>query len=554
MRGALVLLGLVIYVAGWLVSGHFPPWAAFQQQWFTAFGLSLVALGAAWSRAPWRWPGPALWMLALAAVPLLQRMFGQIAFLSDAVLPALFIVGFALCMAVAANVSTGESERWPDSLMVALLAAAVASTGLALMQWVQFPNPAVPLDPLAPGGRPYANLAQPNHLATLLGLGIAASLYLFERHKLHRLVAGLIAAWLGFGLLMTQSRTGWLFLALLAGWWLAGRRYLRLRFGPLVVGLAVFAIGVWQWTRINQLVLLVDPTTTLDQRLNTSLRTTLWRAMIEAIGDAPWLGWGWNQVVFGHVAVAYQHDAGQRVFQNAHSIVLDLMLWMGIPLAVLVLSLAAYWLMGQVRRCSDGPRWSLLLAVGAIGVHALTEYPLDYTYFLLTLGLLVGTLHGSDPIGRTWMLPRHTFLVPWAVCVGLMFWIAVEYMKVEEAARQVRMVLSGVGVDKIPHAPPPEVWLLDGPRDYHRFVITAPHRGMSDEELKWMRNVAQRNPFPGSLIRYATAAGLNGRNDEAEQALRAVCHLHPPQRCDEARASWRAAQHQYSELQAIALP
>jgi O-antigen ligase len=554
MHGTLVLLGLVIYVAGWLVSGHFPPWPAFQQQWFSALGVSVMALGAARARGPWRWPAPTWAMFALASVPLVQRACGQIAFLSDAVLPALFIVAFALSIAVAANLQQDDPQQWPDALMVALLAAAVASTALALMQWLRFPAPVVPLDPLAPGGRPYANLAQPNHLATLLGLGMASNLYLFERRRLGALVAAAIATWLGFGLLMTQSRTGWLFLVLVAVWWFTGRRYLRLQFKPLAAGLAVFAIGVWQWTSLNQWLLLVDPSATLGDRMNTGLRASLWRAMFEAIGNSPWLGWGWNQVVFGHVTVAYQHDAGQRVFQNAHSIVLDLMLWMGIPLAAVVVSLAGYWLLRQLQRCNDGARWALLLAVGAIGVHALTEYPLDYAYFLLTLGLLVGTLQALEPAGRTWALSRATFLVPWACCVALMVWVGAEYMQVEEAARRVRLLMSGVGIDKVSHAPPPEVRLLDGPRDYHRFVITPIERGMTDEQVQWIRHVAWRNPFPGSMLRLALATALNGRGDEAARALQAICHLHPPNRCDEARASWQAMQQQYPELVVIPSP
>jgi O-antigen ligase len=553
MQGVLVLLGLAIYVGGWLASGHFPPWTAFQQQWFTALGISLVALGAAWRSGPWRWPGAALLMLALATVPLLQWLLGQIAFHSDAILPALFIVGFAMSIAAAANLVLRDPQQWPDTLMVALLTAAVASTALALLQWLRVQAPAIPMYPLPPGGRPYANLAQPNHLATLLGLGIAANLYLFERRRLGPLVSGLLAAVLGFGLLATQSRTGWLFLALLACWWFSGRRYLRLKPIPLGVGLTVFAIGVWQWASLNRLLLLVDPGTTLDERLSTGLRTTLWRVMIEAVGDSPWLGWGWNQGVLGQLAVAYEHDAGQRMFQNAHSIVLDLMLWMGIPSAAVLLSITGYWLLRQARRCSDGARWSLLLAVGAVGVHALTEYPLDYTYFLLTLGLLVGTLDGFEP-GRSVTLPRGYFLILWAACVGLLLWVAAEYMRVEESARQLRLVMSGVGVDKVPSAPPPDVRLLDGLREYHRFFATPVQPGMSDEQLDGMRRVAQRNPLPGSLLRLALALGLNGRAEEAARVLRAACHLHPAKRCDDVRESWRASQRVYPGLAEVSLP
>ena len=81
---------------------------------------------------------------------------------------------------------------------------------------------------------------------------------------------------------------------------------------------------------------------------------------------------------------------------------------MGIPLAAALLLLVAAWLLRQVRACHDGVHWSLLLAIGAIGVHALTEYPLDYAYFLLTLGLLAGTLEQRAPAPRMPTAPLWT--------------------------------------------------------------------------------------------------------------------------------------------------
>ena len=187
--------------------------------------------------------------------------------------------------------------------------------------------------------------------------------------------------------------------------------------GALDLGVGLlrgFAAVVVCWSAINHEFGLANPAT-LAERSNTGLRVRLWQAMFEAIGRSPWVGWGWNQVSLGHLAVAFEHDAGQRVFLNAHSIVLDLPMWMGIPLAAVVLVLAAAWLVRQLRVCHDGVRWSLLLAVAAIGLHALTEYPLDYAYFLLTLGLLVGTLEGLAPAARSLTAPRWSFIGPWAM-------------------------------------------------------------------------------------------------------------------------------------------
>jgi len=95
---------------------------------------------------------------------------------------------------------------------------------------------------------------------------------------------------------------------------------------------------------------------------------------------------------------------------------------------------------------------------------------------------------------------------------------------------------------------------LDGPREYHRFMITPARVDMSAEEVDWMRRVMQRNAYPPAMMRSALAAGLNGRPEEAAQTLRRLCHMHVELRCEEARASWSAAQQQFAVLRPIPAP
>ena len=139
---------------------------------------------------------------------------------------------------------------------------------------------------------------------------------------------------------------------------------------------------------------------------------------------------------------------------------LDLLLWMGIPLAAVVLVLGGGVVGAPGPRVQRRRSLEPAVAVGAIGVHALTEYPLDYAYFLLTLGLLSGRWRHCA--GRPMLdCAALTYLVPWAVATAMLVWVGVEYMKVEESARQVRMVLAGIGLEKRSYVPPPDTVLLD---------------------------------------------------------------------------------------------
>lgn len=556
VQGPLLLSGLIALAAGWLLSGHYPPWTSFQQQALAALGAALIALASACGGRSWRWPAPALAMVALAVVPLAQHAVGQVIFRSDALLPSLYLVGFGLCIAASANLAAQRSALWPDALFAGLLAVSVLSAAGALIQWLGIDSPpGVMLDRVARGGRSAANLGQPNHLATLLALGLASALHFFEQRRIGTIATAAFVTLLGLGLLTTQSRSGWLFLGVLVFWWIRGRPYLRLRGWPIAAGLMVFGLGVRFWTPLSEALLLSSPAMSLEYRVGGGSRPELWRAMIAAIGNAPWLGWGWNQVSIGHLSVAYEQPAGHYMLHNAHSIALDLPLWVGLPLGLAVLAVAALWLLRQARDCHDSQRWCLLLAVAAIAGHALTEYPLDYAYFLFTLGLLVGALHRlpTPPQGAA-ASPRGAFVAAWASSCALFAWVSVEYLETEESARQVRMVLAGVGVDRVQHVPPPNTLLLDALREYHRFWITPARPQMDTAELDWMRRVTLRFPFPPSMLRYALAAGLNGRPDDAARMLRAICNIHPVERCREARESWLAAQRRYPMLATVPTP
>jgi hypothetical protein len=555
MQGLLGVLGLALFTFAWLAPGHYPPWTSFQQQWLAALSVAVISCAALASKGPWRWPMPSLFLLAFAGVPLLQKLAGQIVFVADAVLPAVYLAGAGLGAAAAFNLAREKSDLWLRALCVSLLAAALASSALALSQWLQVQHLWLFQVELPRGGRPYANLAQANHLATLIGIGIALTICLYEARKISAPVTALLAAWLGFTLLMTQSKTGWLFVLILVVWHGLGHRRAGLRLGllPVLFGAAVFAIGVWLWTPLNEAILIDEPAQ-LSARMDTSLRRELWSAMLEAVFRSPWVGWGFNQVIHGQLAVAFEHDAGQRMMHSAHTILLDLPLSVGVPLALVLFVLIVWWLVHRVRQARDPVRWSLLLALSPILCHSLTEFPLEYAYFLLCGSLLVGTLHARDEAPAAPSTRKLTFALPLAGVMAMVAWIGVEYLKVEESTRQVRMVMAGIGVDKVAHAPEPDVLLLDVLRQYHRFLNSPAHSGMSEAEVRWMRAVVHRYPYPPAMLRYAVAAGLNQQHDEASRTLRAICAIHPPLRCAEARESWQAARAQYQTLHPIPVP
>ena len=550
-----LLLGLVILCLGWLVPNHYHPWVSFQQEWVTAVGASLIGCAAL---APMRqrriqWPALARVTLAVTAVPLLQFWAGQVEFVSDAVLAALYIAAFALAMVAGATLVQTRRQEFIGGLFGAFLVAGIVSTGLAAVQWLQL-GPIGYIGDLGPGSRPYANLAQPNHLATLLTLALVGVLWLFETRRIGAAASSLATAWLGLGLVMTQSRTGWLIILALAGsiFLMRRRTSLRTTLATVGIGVALFIASLVLWQPISEALLVASES--FGQRLQSSPRFLLWRAFIDALSASPWVGYGWTQVGRAAQAASLEHITQQGLFINSHNLLLDLLLWNGVPLGLTLTGALVWWFARQLRRCLDVERWLLLAAVGAVFVHAMFEYPLEYAYFLLPVGFVMGALDGinSEPSG--WRTSKWIFAVPLGFLMGMLGWIGVEYMTVEESARQMRLVMAGIGVDKVPSVPAPDVHVLDAPREFHRYWLTRARVGMTATELEWMRKVVARYPVPPAQLRYALAAGLNGRPTESIETLTRLCFMHPPERCQEAQAAWLQSQKQYPQLKAIAFP
>ncbi|MBE7419877.1 MAG: O-antigen ligase C-terminal domain-containing protein [Ideonella sp.] len=562
----LLLLSLAALALGWLMPGHYYPWSTFQQQWIAGLGGVMLAASAFLPvgdqmnvRLSFRWSRLALLALFLAIVPWIQWGLGQVVFLTDAIVPSLFLAAFACSLTIGSALAEKHGEVWRGALMIAILIAAFISVGIALAQWLQVGESlyvtGLPLD-----GRAYANLAQPNHLVTLLGMGVGATLYFFETRRVSGATASLLVGWLGLGMLTTQSRTAWMFVALVVLWWACFRRKVDLLLPPTVVtvGAASFSVGVFLWPYMSAWLDLAPAS--LYGRLVAHGRLTIWQIMCDAIGRAPWLGYGWNQVTLAQQAAALDNPTQGEMFQNSHNFALDVFAWMGVPLGCVVLVAVAVWLIRAIRGVRSSSQWSLLVPVGAIWAHAMLEFPLDYLYFVVPLGLLMGTVQFREGGAAAPLGTSHRALSVWglaalsAVLTGLLFLIGAEYMRVEESVRQQRFLLAGIGVDRVKSVPPPDVVLLDVPREYHRFWSTPVARGMSAATLDWMRHVTQRTASPPAMLRYALAAGLNGRAAEAERTLRLICKMHSPARCIEGKKSWEVARAKYPELATMPWP
>lgn len=388
-------------------------------------------------------------------------------------------------------------------------------------------------------------------------MGLAGLLYLWERRLLGRAVTSLVAILLLFGLALTQSRTPWVISIAFSIWCIWQHRAGRLRLAPVHVllwlGLYVTFIlllpylAEWLYLSAGNAV----------SRAQQAARLDLWLQMWHAVTlGGPW-GYGWTQVGAAQVAAALDYPVGLSV-EHSHSIILDILLWNGPLLGSVILVLLAGWLLRLYLKARSLESIFCLMAVGAVLVHGLLEFPLEYAYFLLPVCVLLGLAESDQQaptLGRASRWVAAPALVAGVLACSLVW---VEYRFIDEDFRLMRFETAGIGPRE---GPPPVVeessWqapLFSQLRAYIRFARSRAHEDMSEAELSRMYTVSTRFPSPPSMMRYGLALALNDRPDDARLLFLRLRGVHGEKHYQEARASLLALRETYPQLNALDLP
>jgi O-antigen ligase len=549
-------LGLAAMGLAWLMPGHYFPWTGFQQEALAAAGALLVALAALAAPEPWPSRLPALSLLAwlLALVALLQWAGGMFAYLSDALLPAAYLAGFGLSVMVGQRLCA-SGDRFIVSLLAVLAIAALISCAFGFAQWAQWRGLSF-IHELAPGGRVYANFTQPNHQATLMGLGLVALVGLREAGRIgaSQMLAG--AAVLLIGLAMTQSRVGWLITAALVLLWLGLHRRAQLKLSGAQASMLLALYGaVWWALPLVTRAAIGSATASMTARAQADSRGLHLQIFWDAVTRSPWLGYGWNQMSAAQQATVLDHPPTFEWPSSSHNQLLDLLVWNGLPIGLAAIAVLAWWSVLVVRRCTDALTWALLAALAVLFAHAIVEFPLAYTYFLLPAGLLAGAVHARIagpglrlPFGPPFAKVLASTMV--SLSAASLWGLGSEYLRIEEGVRQARFRDAGYGQ----HVEVPDVMLLDGPRAYLQLWATRNEDGDPGASMNGLRTVALRFATPPALFRYATAAAVRGDAAQAQWALAVMCRTSKPKHCDEGRVQWARLSQRLTSLKSTEYP
>ncbi len=562
--------GAVLLVLSWLTTEHFLPWVSWHAEALIFLGVYVLAWFAAvasWRTTPSkRVPVPliALPFALFGLVALVQLLTGVMTFGGDTVVVwfyaglciACLTLGFICGEVPEAGPPGKPAARWSavDWLALAFVVGAVASVVVAFAQVFDLWEYSARIVRMSDLRRPGGNLAQPNQLATLLVMGIASIAYLHLSGRLTALAAAAVCLFLGAGLAATESRSGVVGLAALLLWWqfkrpaIAATRSRWLAPAAAVVFLAMFM--AWPHLLDSMQLLGGRPESRLSQG---DIRLAVWQQLLEAAWQRPWWGWGILEVAEAHNSVAHAH-AVNSPFSYSHNLVLDWIVWMGLPIALMLTLASAVWLWRRLRAVSNRTTWYCIAVAVPLATHSMLELPFAYAYFLAPVMFLLGVLEASlgvKPMARIGLKPILAGLL---MISAAMLWSAAEYFAIEEDFRIVRFEQLRIGHTAADHHRP-EVFMLTQLGTLLSGSRIELRPDMPPEEMEQLKKLALRYPWVATQYRYAVALALNGQQAEAIRQFQVIRRQRDEKLYQRIRNEISAlANSRYPQLRTLALP
>ena len=400
---SLTLVGLM-WVFPFLIYHHAYPVTTFYQEWWSAL-LGVSALILLTDRDYWRQPDiPRIAQLpaALIGVVVLQWSLDKIAYFDQALLFVLYLLFAMLLILLGARLRDCFGiTRLAQVLAIFLLVGAELSALVGVLQHFRWDTPLGAVVVMKISSSVYGNIAQPNHFANYIALGMISLGFLLHRQKLRVVHVAVLAMPLLLVMALSGSRSSWLYLLMMAGlaWWLArhdAKQSLLLRYTLWLLA------GFGAMHLIVQLPFTAGAQNSVNtvQRLFSEdvsgggVRLFLWREAMLMFMQSPWVGVGFGQFAWQHFQLLpeLQPKDIHGLYNNVHNLVFQLAAETGIAGLLSLFLPLGVWFMGLRRSAFDSAHWWGYAVLGVLSIHSLLEYPLWYAYFMAIAAFLLGML------------------------------------------------------------------------------------------------------------------------------------------------------------------
>ena len=558
MKIWLVLWAAALSLA-WLVPNHFPPWSTFHGDMWMA---TVAWLGCGWvvmrNKAPLELSGWVVLPFALACVSWLQLFGGLLHFIGQAWMSSIYLAGFGLALLTGERWERSAPGQLASALFIAIAIGTMLSVGLQLLTWLQLNSDEVTdiWSMGLAGNRPYANIGQPNLLASFLLWGVLAALWAYQFRVLGGWVAGLMVFFLMVGLALTQSRTGYLSLSLLllATWY--WRSLWRSPYVP-VVATALFTVFWLIPPLLTQTYafLFFGPDDSYLRALEANnLRLSAWVMFWDAAWQRPWFGYGFTEVAAAQVGVADRFAPMAELFGHSHNLFLDFVLWFGLPMGLAISVTLIYWFWVTFRSTADSKSAILLLLIMVMAVHAMLELPLHHAFFLIPTGFIMGILNAHRSHRVLFSAPAVNLVLIWVALGAALFITTRDYLRIEEGHTSLRFEKARIGLEKTGVGAPPEVLVLTQLKTWIWGERYEPKSQTSSDELENLDALTRRYPTGPAIYRLAKAYALNDQPEKAQYWLLRLCKFTNSNNCKFFQAAWSNDAKVYGSMAKVTWP
>ena len=515
----LVDIWAVLLALGWLLPNHYLPWIAFHTDAWIAWMLVLAGAGIAIQfRDRVEWTGLMVIAALATFIPFAQYAGGLLVFSGQAWVSTAYLMGFLLSLLLGYRWQKKNPSQAINGIFFAVSCACLISVGMQLYQWLSLEGLDIWIVFMA-GNRPFANLVQPNQLATFLFWGLVSIGWFAHHKKISTPTAVLVAMFFLLGIALTRSRTTTVAigLSMLAAWHWRALWWTKVRLQIATSLLLFFVICQLSIGPISNKLLLGQPFDEVLRIAGSGVRLDAYKLFLDAVLQQPLFGYGWTNLGTVQMLVAEQHVQLGGIFQHAHNLFFDLVLWTGLPIGLLLSGVLLVWFYRQFRRVTTIEDALLLLFVGAFWWHAMLELPHQYAYMLLPVGLIMGVqeVRGRP---RIWFQTNHlSFAALWVAASTLLAVITHDYFRMEADFQALRFERT-YGMQQPSKAP--ETLVLSQLEAFIKMGRLKAHSNMSQADLDWMQQTADSYPSPANQYVYTAALALNSHSDLAQKRMR----------------------------------
>ncbi|EXE38868.1 O-antigen ligase C-terminal domain-containing protein [Acinetobacter baumannii] len=532
MQVFFLFLAAILLGFAWLSPFHYNPWVMFSSEMSTfAAGLSVLA---ALFYQNIKIPRAQLLLLPFILIPIVQWAFGLIFDFSTALLSTLYLLGFWFMVLAGYNLSLDQKKRDQifSGFSLLVIITSLFTSLIAIFQWLNIESHLIYTLHLI-GNRPYGNFGQPNNMATFLIIGLLGCLYLYEKNKVTVWLLLPSALIILFTIALSQSRTSWIVFPFLFIYWVVKQfgKQKRFRFVQgLLWCLAFFLIAglilpyITQFIEFSTNTEITETSSFVARAGSGHERIGMWIQILHAIAQQPWLGYGWSQTSVA-VVDSIQYGTVHVWFNSAHNVLLDIIIWNGIPIGIVIIAYFTCWFLWLNQQAKETISIIAIMMVCTVLIHAMLEFPQRYAYFLLTCGFLLGIIQAQTPVLKGIVLNKQVLRLIWGISLILLLAIWRDY--------NVYVTNSNLLFkNKQPNAEvlgSNQIFVLTQFEQRLKWIEMKPETTLSDADLAVWGNFVKNKATPYNLRKYAQLLAYNGKVEQAEQQIFILQHLYRQQ-------------------------